>query len=475
MQGFNMGRYVPPDQEGVISGNALNKKHPLGARASKLASQGILTVRFEMPFAVWCSHCPAPTIIGQGVRFNAEKKRVGYYHSSPIFSFRIKHNVCGGEIEIRTDPQNTRYVVVSGGKARDTGSEEKDDSLVKTGVFAIPTPEERADLRESAFGKLEKTIADREQLEDARQRINELQDTAHRQWEDPYAQNSRLRKAFRVGRHEREKEAVRTEDLRDRMSLGIELLPGTEEDARRAALVDFGRRIDEEDKDLHDGDTTSDIAARSAKMDKVLARPLFDTKPCSTKESPKQRDEQLGHIGNSSLSSSSKKKHPSGLLKSEIAAARTRENLISEIVGNTRATKDPFLDFDFTSNSRKYKEKGSNFFLPGFLLKKKKKKKKRSAAEAELDDDNTSEGDSGKTSAVRGENSPTSASAVVAIPAPSSKDINENNNNNGNDHDERGDRRRRPPQKHAQQERPTTTTAFTGLVSYGSDSDYSDF
>ncbi|KAM7199437.1 Family of unknown function (DUF572) domain containing protein [Rhypophila sp. PSN 637] len=392
MQGFNMGRYVPPDQEGVISGNALNKKHPLGARASKLASQGILTVRFEMPFAIWCSHCPAPTIIGQGVRFNAEKKRVGYYHSSPIFSFRIKHNVCGGEIEIRTDPQNTRYVVVSGGKARDTGSEDKDDSLVKTGVFAIPTPEERADLRESAFGKLEKTIADREKLEDARQRITELQDTAYRQWEDPYAQNSRLRKAFRVGRHEREKEAVRTEDLRDRMSLGIELLPGTEEDARRAALVDFGRRI-EEDKDSHDGDTTSAISA-SAKMDKVLARPLFDTKPC-TKESPKQRDEKLGHIGNGSLSSSSKKKRPSGLLKSEIAAARTRENLISEIVGNTRVTKDPFLDFDFTSSSRKDKEKGSNSFLPGLLLKKKKK---RTAAEAELDRHNTSEGDSGTTS-----------------------------------------------------------------------------
>ena len=55
MQGFNMGRYVPPDQEGVVSGNALNRKHPLGARAGKLA-QGVLTVRFDMSFAVECTH-----------------------------------------------------------------------------------------------------------------------------------------------------------------------------------------------------------------------------------------------------------------------------------------------------------------------------------------------------------------------------------------------------------------------------------
>ncbi|KAJ8110402.1 hypothetical protein ONZ43_g5877 [Nemania bipapillata] len=106
MQGFNMGRYVPPDVEGTISGNALNKKHALGARASKLRTEGILTVRFEMPFGVWCETCPKPTIIGQGVRFNAEKKKVGAYYSTPIWSFRMRHADCGGVIEIRTDPAN---------------------------------------------------------------------------------------------------------------------------------------------------------------------------------------------------------------------------------------------------------------------------------------------------------------------------------------------------------------------------------
>lgn len=318
MQGFNMGRYVPPDQEGLISGNALNKKHALGARASKLASHGILTVRFEMPFAVWCGHCPKPTIIGQGVRFNAQKKRTGSYHNTPIWSFTMRHVACGGEIEIRTDPQNTAYLVVSGGRKRDTGVD--DESLVKSGEFAIVTDRERAEQRETAFGKLEKTIEDRQRVADARERLGELHDAAERQWEDPYAQNQRLRKAFRVGRHEREKEAVRTGALQDRMSLGIELLPGTEDDARRAALVDFGSV-----------DTERDIP-----VEKALARPLFETtRPVSTAAKPKQPGKKAAK---------SQKK-----LQSELAAEKMRENLVSEVVGNARAARDPFLGFGSTT------------------------------------------------------------------------------------------------------------------------------
>ncbi|KAL2020414.1 hypothetical protein VTK56DRAFT_8457 [Thermocarpiscus australiensis] len=341
MQGFNMGRYVPPDSEGLVtSGNALhNKRHPLGSRASKLASQGILVVRFEMPFAVWCATCPRPTLIGQGVRFNAEKRRAGSYHSTPVWSFRLRHGACGGAIELRTDPKNADFVVVSGARRRDYGggaeAEADDDSLVKQSGFVIATERERAEQRESAFGKLERTIADRERLEGARRRIEELKDVAERQWEDPYSQNQRLRKAFRAGRHEREKEAASAEQLKERMGLGIELLPGTEEDARRAALVDFGA-----------------VDAENTNLDKALTRPLFENG---------SRQKQKGHDGvGSSTSTKGQKK-----LKSEIAAARTRENLVSEIVGNTRPALDPFLDFGSKENTPK-----GSIRLPGLKRKR---------------------------------------------------------------------------------------------------------
>src|SRR5712671_462361 len=43
--------------------------------------------------------------IGMGVRYNAEKKKIGMYYSTPIFSFRCKCHLCSGWFEIQTDPQ----------------------------------------------------------------------------------------------------------------------------------------------------------------------------------------------------------------------------------------------------------------------------------------------------------------------------------------------------------------------------------
>ncbi|PKK44913.1 hypothetical protein CI102_11233 [Trichoderma harzianum] len=309
MQGFNMGRYVPPDLEGTTSGNKLNKKHPLGNRASKLASHGILTVRFEMPFPIWCAHCPKPTIISQGVRFNAEKKRAGNYFSTPVWSFRFRHVECGGWIEMRTDPKNTAYVVVEGATKRDTG----DAGDVGEGV-AILTDREREELRKNAFASLEKTIADRKQLEMAAERLDDLEDLSRRQWDDPYAQNQRLRKAFRVGRKEREKMAAATEDLKERMGLGLELLPEREEDAKRAALVDFGSRPDGEDEE-----------------DKALSKPLFASTTTTTSSRAKAQQK----------SSSSAMKDTR--LKAEKEASRRKETFVAGVISNTRAAQDPFL------------------------------------------------------------------------------------------------------------------------------------
>ncbi|KAF7565926.1 DUF572 domain-containing protein [Pyrenophora tritici-repentis] len=70
MQGFNMGRYYPPDATNPPTFNS--SSHPLGTRARKLP-QGILTVRFELPFAVWCNTCKPSAIIGQGEE--REKRR----------------------------------------------------------------------------------------------------------------------------------------------------------------------------------------------------------------------------------------------------------------------------------------------------------------------------------------------------------------------------------------------------------------
>ena len=300
-----MGRYVPPDQEGVYSANQLSRKHPLGARANKLASQGILTVRFEMPFAVWCDHCrPHPQIIGQGVRFNAEKKKVGNYFSTPIFSFRMKHTICGGWIEIRTDPKNTAYVVTEGGRKRDTG----EDKPGEEGEIRILSPEEREKLQSDAFARLENTIGDRKRAAGEADRIEELRDR-QRVWEDPYEASRRLRRVFREGRKVREKAEERSDALKEKMSLGIELLEEREEDGRMARLIEYGE----------DG-VRGDEAVRLAER-----RGIFDDR---RREGRPATDRGVTKKG--------KKR------KVDVSAQRL-EKLKQELGRNTRANLDPFL------------------------------------------------------------------------------------------------------------------------------------
>jgi coiled-coil domain-containing protein 130 len=283
-----------------------------------------------MPFPIWCDHCPKPTIIGQGVRFNATKARVGSYYSSPIFSFRIKHTACGGDIEIRTDPKNTAYVVVSGARKRDLGTDT--ESLVKSGDALILTAAEKKDLREAAFKNLEKTIEDRTVAEAGRERIEELQRTQSEVWDDPYERNRRLRAKFRVGRKEREKEAEKGEEIKGRLGLGEEflLLPGKEEDAIRAGLVDFGS-LDEDGQ---------------GRRDRALSKPLFGGAVTNS-----MREMRTSSVEEKE-GKEKKKAKVAKKLKSELATEKMRESLVSEIIGNTRATRDPFLDFGSGSSTR---------------------------------------------------------------------------------------------------------------------------
>lgn len=298
-----MGRYVPPEYEGLKSANQVSGKHALGARARNI-SQGILTVRFEMPFHIWCGTCPKPTIIAQGVRFNAEKKKVGNYFSTPIWSFRMKHAACGGVIEIRTDPKNAEYVVTEGAKRRDYG-DEKGDRGQEGGVGQILTEEERERRRNDAFAALEGKVAEKEQATVDKDRIDELKSLKDKDWEDPYAASRRLRKTFRVERKVRARKAEETEALRDKMSLGIELLEETEADRRRAGLIEFG--------DMGSGAT--DVA-------KAAAKPLFTT--------------GLPFVDRTSIDG--KKQTRAGK-----EADRRRQLLQQELNSNTRAAIDPFL------------------------------------------------------------------------------------------------------------------------------------
>ncbi len=253
-----MGRYVPPDLEGTTSGNRLNKKRAPGTARK----DGTQTVRFELPYAVWCHTCSPHAIIGQGVRFNAEKKKVGYYYSTPIWQFTLKHVACGGKIVVKTDPKETRYVVVEGGKERDYGEQ------VREGEGGVPilTDAERERRREDAFAALEGKEAEKRVVEESKDRVEGLYRARQKDWGDTWSANRRIRDTFRRERKVRARKAEKTAALQDRIGTDMELLPETEDDARRAKLVDFAGAQDHlpEAKALfRDATTTSGLTKPS--------------------------------------------------------------------------------------------------------------------------------------------------------------------------------------------------------------------
>ena len=207
------------------------------------------------------------------MRFNAEKKKVGYYHSTPIWSFRLKHVTCGGAIEIRTDPKNTLYEVTEGGKARDYG-EPEDKVREGEGGLPILTAEERERRRTDAFAQLEGKVEEKQMVKDNTKRIGELYRSSERDWDNPWSVNRRMRDSFRRERKIRKREEEATEALKERLGTDIDLLPEAEEDRKRAKLVSFGN-VDAEvksdeagSKAMFSSQKSVQTAGRNTKPDK---------------------------------------------------------------------------------------------------------------------------------------------------------------------------------------------------------------
>lgn len=253
-------KYYPPEWD--PSKGSINKfvgQHPLRERARKL-DQGILIVRFELPYNVWCLGCDAH--VGMGVRFNAEKKKIGNYYSTPILSFRMKCHLCSHWWDIHTDPKNTQYVCVSGVKQKD---EEWDPE--ENGTLKLLDDKERAKIQSNPLSKLEHTRGDERRADAEAPIIEKLQDRSEKLWGDVYAKSKLMRKKFRVNmfpflevvsylvwvnstwfviflaaQEEKKiaaKEALATEAIRNRNSLHINLLPESLSDAVNAKAVTF--------------------------------------------------------------------------------------------------------------------------------------------------------------------------------------------------------------------------------------------
>ncbi|ORX37798.1 hypothetical protein BD324DRAFT_641893 [Kockovaella imperatae] len=263
MQGFN--RYIPPDYDPKQS-STLNKhqgkKHALGKRAKDI-DKGVLVVRFELPFNIWCGSCGSH--IGAGVRYNAQKRKVGNYFSTPIFAFRCKCHLCSGWFEIRTDPKNAAYVVEEGATRKD-----EDWNPEENGGFAVHDTEapSAAEPPADPFAHIEKTVDQQTWAKTKTSRLTELHQASDRLFGDPYRVSSALRRKFREEKKVTLEKQGRDDDLRERYGLHEEVdLGGENVDLARekweAGRERAGLPVEKELDNEAEGSGVGDISVRA--------------------------------------------------------------------------------------------------------------------------------------------------------------------------------------------------------------------
>ncbi|KAL2086899.1 hypothetical protein ACEWY4_017958 [Coilia grayii] len=184
-----------------------------------------------MPYNIWCDGCK--NHIGMGVRYNAEKKKVGNYYTTPIYRFRMKCHLCVNYIEMQTDPANCDYVIVSGAQRK----EERWDMAENEQILTTERSEKEK-LETDAMYKLDHGGKDREKLRAALPSLNELQDHQSA-WKDDFHLNSSLRKKFRGEKRVIAEQEEKDNEVRKRTNLSIPLVPEKEEDKKLAALLTF--------------------------------------------------------------------------------------------------------------------------------------------------------------------------------------------------------------------------------------------
>ncbi|XP_022704293.1 coiled-coil domain-containing protein 130 homolog [Varroa jacobsoni] len=248
-------KYYPPDwdpSKGSI--NKYRNSHPLRERAKKL-HLGILVIRFEMPYNIWCEGCK--NHIGTGVRYNAEKTKVGMYYTTPVYKFRMKCHLCDNYIEMQTDPGNLDYKIISGASRQERRWDPTDNGQV--------VPEDKTvskQLASDPMFKLDHLDEDAKKMKDLEPVMNNLEKFQKRR-KDDYELNSILRRKFRKEKKERKELEQKDNLLKSKAALNIKLLPESAYDREVAQLLRLEAPMNVDQR-------------RKQDRDNLMSRPIFE-------------------------------------------------------------------------------------------------------------------------------------------------------------------------------------------------------
>ncbi|XP_033098497.1 coiled-coil domain-containing protein 130-like [Anneissia japonica] len=329
-----VNKYYPPDFDPKKhrSLDKYHNSHPLRERANKI-HLGILVIRYEMPYNVWCEGCG--NHIGMGVRYNAEKKKVGNYYTTPIYQFKMKCHLCDNYLVMETDPKNCEYKCISGVRRKNQKWDMEENEQV--------VPEDKEELKKraaDAMNRLEHGVNDKKKSTLVMPTLGQLADRQS-SWKDDYEQNSMLRRKFRTEKKDLHARTLADGKLLAKSSLDIELVPETEEDKQLASLMKYNviQSFDEKQKQ---------------KRQQIQTKPLFS----SQKTGPSRKtDTLLGRnkslvesLGNKMLDSVSKVSFSTSPNKRHYAMSdigvRKKKTKQTETIGNAHTDISVKLEKD---------------------------------------------------------------------------------------------------------------------------------
>ena len=168
-----------------------------------------------------------------GVRYNAEKTKVGKYFSTPIHKFRMKCHLCDQHFEIQTDPKNLDYVILSGARRKEQRWDMAENEQIVT--------EEKSDIKRLAIDpmfNLEHQVNDQTKIAKLMPTLRELEETKS-EWKDDYKLNSLMRNVLRGEKKAINEEKAKDKELLDKWNINIDLVKENEQDVKLASLYKY--------------------------------------------------------------------------------------------------------------------------------------------------------------------------------------------------------------------------------------------
>ena len=233
--------YYPPDFDPKKHGslNGYHGVHALRERARKL-DRGILIIRFEMPYNIWCDGCKKH--IGMGVRYNSEKTKLGMYYTTPIYQFKMKCHLCPNKITIKTDPGNMDYIITEGARRVEQRWDPSTNGQIVPDDKSIGRK-----LADDAMYKLEHEKKDVEKSSEAGPRISQLSQIQDRV-KDDWLANKMLRDQFRAKKKETKARLEADKTILNKCGLELELVEEREEDVRMARLLNVQAKTEADER-----------------------------------------------------------------------------------------------------------------------------------------------------------------------------------------------------------------------------------